>query len=533
MRLLNWLCTSVSKSGACHTVAWTGFALILAGASLAACGSDTEPATTAASEPEATQTIAPSTPGPTTVPTATATPVPAETQIVDPGSTASPTPPPIASDDALSSSSPRDFVQMIEKVSSAVVFVETVSYNGSGVFVEGGYVVTNAHIIWPFARARLVFPDGSEFLEVPLIGWDLMANIAVLGPIDAPVQELALVDGESLPSDSKIYAVGYPGETGKFPKPSIVQGLLSGVRELDAIGITYLQTPASVIDGHSGGALVSEVGDVIGIIGPGFDESPLGVAASSADLWPRVRQIIAGEDPSGLGDRWVPLSGRRARHKVDLENIWDVRSYVINEPPGTEVDFELVAGYGGGITLYDAFGTRLLRAVDDGYGFKTGSFVIEYDEPYFLRVWPDSENPVDFILRSNRPLAEVEDPDDGRQLRIGRTFLGNFDFPGDFDHYLLHLEFLETIEITARSALADTYLAIYYVGATPGQIVVDDNSGGGLFGLDSTIVYRPPHAGDYIVAVLDAEGFSPGGYVLSVKSASPGADVTSTTWTSD
>lgn len=455
-----------------------------------------------------------------------------DTPIVDPDPTASPTPLPSASDDASSSADPLNSVQIFEKVSPAIAFVETVSYTGSGVLVEGGYVVTNAHVIWPYARARLVFPDGSEFQGVPLVGWDLMADIALLGPIDVPVQPLPLVDGEGLPSGSKIYLIGYPGETEEFPQPAIVQGLLSRVREWETIGITYLQTDAPLIGGQSGGALVSEVGEVIGISGFGFTEGAFGVVASSADLLPRVRQIIAGEDPSGLGERWIPLRGRQARHEVGLEHLWTVRSYVINELPGTVVDFKLVGESDGGFALYDLFGTELLYVDDEYSGSEIGSFVIEYGEPFFLNVWQFSETPADFTLASNRPLAQLDDPDDGRQLEIGQSILGNFDFPADVDHYSVYLEDGETIEITARSALADTYLTVDYVGAIDEQVVFDDDSGGGLFGLDSTIVYRAPHAGNYFVVVQDSLGFAPGGYVISVESASPGADVTSTTWTS-
>ena len=48
-------------------------------------------------------------------------------------------------------------------------------------------------------------------------GWDLLADLAVLGPIDAPAGILALVDGESLPIGTDLFLIGYPGETEPFP----------------------------------------------------------------------------------------------------------------------------------------------------------------------------------------------------------------------------------------------------------------------------------------------------------------------------
>ncbi len=43
------------------------------------------------------------------------------------------------------------------------------------------------------------------------------------------------------------------------------------------------------------------------------------------------------------------------------------------------------------------------------------------------------------------------------------------------------------------------------------QVVSDDDSGGGLFGLNSELVYRAPHTGEYFIAVTNAEGIDSGG----------------------
>ena len=46
--------------------------------------------------------------------------------------------------------------------------------------------MANAQVVWPFESVRVVFPDGSEFLEVPVKGLDVVADLAVIGPIDTP-----------------------------------------------------------------------------------------------------------------------------------------------------------------------------------------------------------------------------------------------------------------------------------------------------------------------------------------------------------
>ena len=201
---------------------------------------------------------------------------------------ATPTPEPT---DTAPTPEPLTSAQIFESVSPSIVFITTVANKGSGVLIEGGYVVTNAHVVWPYATVRVVFPDGSEFLEVPVKGLDLLADLAVLGPIDPPTGAVELVDGESLPIGSETFVIGYPKVTEEFPRPTIVRGLLSRVVEMEFVGITNLQIDAALAPGHSGSALVSDRGEVIGITGFAITDANFGVATSSGDILPRVRQL--------------------------------------------------------------------------------------------------------------------------------------------------------------------------------------------------------------------------------------------------
>ena len=407
--------------------------------------------------------------------------------------------------------------------------METALSTGSGVLVEGGYVVTSAHVVWPYNSVRVVFPDGSEFKDAPVKGWDLLADVAVIGPMDASVSALTLADGEGLAIGVDMFLIGYPGEVEAFPQPTLVRGLLSRLREWKPGTLTFFQTDATIAGGQSGGALVSATGEVIGISGFGFTEGDFGLVASAGDLLPLVRDLIAGEAPSGLGERRVPLAGGKVRHQFQLANFWDERAYVISEPLGTNVEFRLTGINDGGITVYDATGGQLLFVDDAFTGAEAGSLTIEYDEPHFVVAWQLSENSGSFTLTSNRPLIPLHDQDDGRELRVGESVLANIDYPGDLDYFVIRLARGETVTITAQSALADTFLSIDYLGASGAQVIVDDDSGGGLFGLDAAVVYRAARAGSYFVIVEDVTGAAPGGYVLAVSRAGADAALTRTT----
>ena len=151
-------------------------------------------------------------------------------------------------------------------------------------------MVTNYHVIWPYEAVWVVFPDGTELENVPVVGWDPMADLAVLGPVDVSAQPLKLQDAEDTALGSELLLVGYPAEVDLFPQPSITRGILSRFREWERLGMTYFQTDAAIAGGQSGGALVNSKGEVIGISGFTFSEAGFGLAASSADIAPISRE---------------------------------------------------------------------------------------------------------------------------------------------------------------------------------------------------------------------------------------------------
>ena len=176
----------------------TTAALLLALLAFAGCAAS--PA--APTEPAATDTApaaAASTPAPTATPNPSPTQVPSDT----------PTTAPMTPSD------------LFDKVSPSVAFIETERGSGSGVLIDDGYVVTNAHVVWPFTEVRVVFPDGSEFTDAPVLAWDLIGDLAVVGPIETDISPVTFLTDERLLVGKDVYLIGYPGEVDKFPQPTI------------------------------------------------------------------------------------------------------------------------------------------------------------------------------------------------------------------------------------------------------------------------------------------------------------------------
>ena len=185
----------------------------------------------------------------------------------------------------------------------AVAYVTNPTGSGSGVLLPSGYVVTNAHVVQPFAQATLTFPGGATVDAVPVVGVDAWTDIAVLGPVRVQAAGLdlgAAGDAGALEQGDRVYLIGYPDETEKQPTPTITQGIVARIRAVPEFGTTFLQTDATIAGGQSGGALVDDHGRVVGISGYSLDG--FGIALRSQDAAASVERILAGK-----GSTYRPL----------------------------------------------------------------------------------------------------------------------------------------------------------------------------------------------------------------------------------
>lgn len=184
--------------------------------------------------------------------------------------------------------------------------------SGSGVLLPNGYVVTNAHVVQPFAELTLTFADGNVISRVPVKGVDGWTDMALLGPITTDQPPLPIDTERTLEQGDPIYLVGYPSETEERPTPTITSGILSRVREVRAFDFTYLQTDATIAGGQSGGALVDAHGHLVGISGYSLDGFSL--ALKAGDVQESVTAIAEGKGsdyrslPTGRGETTGTLS---------------------------------------------------------------------------------------------------------------------------------------------------------------------------------------------------------------------------------
>lgn len=140
--------------------------------------------------------------------------------------------------------------------------------SGSGIiFQDNGYIVTNQHVIDGASEISVILNTGEEF-AAELIGQDTKTDLAVLkiDPKNTKLTAATLGDSTTVRVGETAVAIGNP--MGQEFSGSVTAGIISAVnRTMTIENRTYnlLQTDAAINSGNSGGALINQYGEVIGI----------------------------------------------------------------------------------------------------------------------------------------------------------------------------------------------------------------------------------------------------------------------------
>lgn len=414
--------------------------------------------------------------------------------------------------------------QIFSRLSPSVALIDTPSGTGSGVLVEHKYLLTNAHVVWPYSSVRVVFPDGSEFKQVPVYGWDLIADLALIGPIETDLPAIELANGEDIEIGGKVYLIGYPAEIEEFPQPTITNGILSRVRTWKRLEIDFFQVDATLTGGQSGGILVAQNGDVIGI--STFYFQGFGLASSIADVLPRVNGLLRGDEDIVLDKPPFRLEAGSTVITGTLKNDEVSHLFVFEAPEKADVALE-IEGIGRPELIVRSLEfpeIAVSEPLESGSKVARAQFTVQDQSLHFVRVAQPSVNPNGYVLTSTHPLTPYPDSNDLKELRIGATVIGTIDEPNDFDSYEIRLQKGETISVSVDSLMVDPTVAILIVSDTIRHTAFDDDSGGGIFDSNAHVVFRAPADDVYRILVF---GYGEiGAYVLEIEEAAADAEVT-------
>jgi S1-C subfamily serine protease len=138
--------------------------------------------------------------------------------------------------------------------------------SGTGFFVTAaGHVVTNHHVVDGAGRVEVAYDDVSLLAETIAVDEDV--DLALL-KVDHPDGEQFAHLGVSLSQASlgtEVFTVGFPAPDLQGVSPKLTTGVISSTAGLKDDQRVY-QTSVPIQPGNSGGPLVTEDGQVVGII---------------------------------------------------------------------------------------------------------------------------------------------------------------------------------------------------------------------------------------------------------------------------
>ena len=163
----------------------------------------------------------------------------------------------------------------------AVFYIEvtqgdTITASGSGFFIDSaGTAVTNYHVIESSTSAKITMTNGEIYPVDKVLYYNVERDIAVLKVSNTSTQGttrtmfpyLQIGNMSDVKNGESVYAIGSPLSL----QNSISDGIVSNKsRTLEGSTLTYIQTTAPISEGSSGGALLNDKAEVIGVTAGSF-----------------------------------------------------------------------------------------------------------------------------------------------------------------------------------------------------------------------------------------------------------------------
>jgi serine protease Do len=143
----------------------------------------------------------------------------------------------------------------------AVVTVTGTKGFGSGVVISpDGYIVTNYHVVQGEKKISVKLSQDIK-LNADVVKTNPEYDLALLKLTASELKALPFANSDETEIGDEVYAIGTPSdlELGQ----TITKGIISGKRTLE--NISFIQSDVSISPGNSGGPLLNDKGQIIGI----------------------------------------------------------------------------------------------------------------------------------------------------------------------------------------------------------------------------------------------------------------------------
>jgi len=204
--------------------------------------------------------------------------------------------------------------QVLPSVFQAVVTTRAGTVVGTAFYVGDNEFLTAAHVVEGATGIRLQ-NHARTLTGVRVVGVDVPSDVAVLRADGSGVEAMRFGDESAHGTGARVAAVGYPGSVYGIERgagASIVSGLISSKwYHSDHDYVFYIQTDAAANPGNSGGPLINQCGEMIGLVSwKVVEESVEGVIYAVTEetiraAMPRARRQGPDRASASTGGAWV------------------------------------------------------------------------------------------------------------------------------------------------------------------------------------------------------------------------------------
>lgn len=160
--------------------------------------------------------------------------------------------------------------EIYQRVNPAVVMVladlsDSTSVGTGVIFSADGYILTNYHVLEGGRNCTVVLDTGAQYTAWYVAG-DRDNDLAVLKVNEEGLPTAEFGDSDLLTVGDQVYAIGNP--LGVELRGTLTDGIVSAIDRdvvVDDHTMTLIQTNAALNSGNSGGPLINQYGQVVGI----------------------------------------------------------------------------------------------------------------------------------------------------------------------------------------------------------------------------------------------------------------------------
>lgn len=261
-----------------------------------------------------------------------------------------------------------DVSRMLENVSRSVVGISKIISNDTGIFSlnsekslslgsgiivsDNGYILTNEHVSGgKYSKCYVSIPETKEEYPGTVVWADSDIDLAIIKIERLGLQAVKLGNSDEISIGNNVYAIGNP--IGLEFERTVTAGIISAVDRTIKLtedeNYSYMedliQTDAGINSGNSGGPLINQNGEVIGINSVKIEEATnIGFAIPINNVKPIVERIVK-EGSFTEGSIGIYAYDKEVIQYLDGNLKFDTGIYVVSvKPEGTAFGKGLLVG---------------------------------------------------------------------------------------------------------------------------------------------------------------------------------------------